>query len=47
MIMKSSTLVNWMLAKVSKSQRSRFGVKCVVIGGFPVRLTLSFRHAFR
>jgi hypothetical protein len=45
MIMKSSTLVNWMLAKVSSNQRSRFGVKCVVIYGVPVILTLSFGHA--
>jgi hypothetical protein len=45
MIMKSSTLVNWMLANVSSSQRSRRGVKFVVMGGFPEALTLSFSHA--
>jgi hypothetical protein len=45
MIMKSRTLVNWMLARVNKSQRSRFGVKCEVMGGFPEALTLSFAHA--
>jgi hypothetical protein len=45
MIMKSRTLVNWMLARVNKSQRSRFGVKCEVMGGFPEALTLSFAYA--